>query len=182
MAKAARPAPAAANARGTASAARADTAPRPEVSATATSPYPPEADRRTSEGGKGAGPKSALKGGLGSKGEGPTGGADASKSLRYSVQVHTDEKGLEVLEPIEAESGDEAAQKALAQKNYKGTSIRGVQPYSDPDANSLGGERDAAIMIANAGNDGAIINTLGTEANAKATAELGKADIKELGE
>jgi hypothetical protein len=101
------------------------------------------------DGGKGAGPKSALKGGIGSQGEGAAGGAEATKSLAYSVQIHTDEKGLEVFEPIEAESGDEAAQKALAQKNYKGASVRGVTPYSDPDPNSLGGERDAAIMIQN---------------------------------
>jgi hypothetical protein len=143
---------------------------------------PPPKELRTAEGGKGAGPKSALKGGVGSKGEGPTGGVEGSKNLRYSVQIHTDEKGLEVIEPIDAGSGDEAAQKALAQKNYKGASVRGVTPYSDPDPNSLGGERDAAIMIQNAQNKGAIINTLGTEANAKAVEELGKADVKELGE
>jgi len=141
---------------------------------------PPE-HLRTADGGKGAGPKSALKGGVGSKGEGPT-GMEGTKSLAYSVQVNTDEKGLEVFEPIEAESGDEAAQKALAKKNYVGASIRGVTPYSDPDPNSLGGERDAAIMIANSKNGGSIINSLGTEANAKAVEELGKADIKELGE
>lgn len=125
----------------------------------------------------GPGPKSALKGGAGSRGEG-----NATKKLRYSVQIHTDEKGLEVFEPIDAESGDEAAQKALEKKDYKGASVRGVQPYSDPDPNSLGGERDAAIMIANAENGGNIINTLGTEANAEATERLGKADIEELGE
>jgi hypothetical protein len=59
--------------------------------------------------------------------------------------------------------------------------VRGVTPYSDPDANSLGGERDAAAMIQNAENPGAIVNTLGTEANVEATKKLGKADIKELG-
>lgn len=37
-------------------------------------------------------------------------------------------------------------------------------------------------MYANAENSGGIINTLGTEANAKATKELAKADVKELGE
>jgi len=87
-----------------------------------------------------------------------------------------------VFEPIDADSGDEAAQKALEKKNYRGASVRGVTPYSDPDPNSLGGERDAGIMIGNAENSGAIINTLGTEANAKATEKLGKADITELGE
>jgi hypothetical protein len=143
---------------------------------------PVAAHLRTADGGKGAGPKSALKGGVGSKGEGPTGGAESTKSLRYSVQVHTDEKGLEVFEPIEAESGDEAAQKALEKKNYVGASIRGVQPYSDPDPNSLGGERDAAIMIANSKAGGSIVNSLGTDANTKAVEELGKADVKELGE
>lgn len=148
--------------------------------ADATAPVAPEL--RTADGGKGAGPKSALKGGVGSQGEGPAGGAPATKSNRYSVQCHSDERGLWVEEPIEAESGDEAAQKALAKQSYKGTSIRGVTPYSDPDPNSLGGERDAAIMIANSKNGGSIINSLGTEANAKAVEELGKADVKELGE
>lgn len=137
---------------------------------------------RTAEGGKGAGPKSALKGGVGSAGEGPTGGEGGTKRLRYSVQIHTDEKGLEVFEPIDAESGDEAAKIALEKKNFRGASVRGVTPYSDPDPNSLGGERDAAIMIANAQNGGNIINTLGTEANAEAVEKLGKADISELGE
>lgn len=135
---------------------------------------------RTADGGKGAGPKSALKGGLGSEGEvAPDGG---SKSINYSVQIHTDEKGLEVMEPIEAESGDEAAKIALERKNYKGASVRGVTPYSDPDPNSLGGEREAVNMIKNAVNPGAIINTLGTAANAEATEKLGKADIAELGQ
>lgn len=128
-----------------------------------------------------AGPKSALKGGAGSHGDGPE-GRGATKRLRYSVQVHTDEKGLEVIEPIDAESGDEAAQKALEKKGYSGVSVRGVQPYSDPDPNSLGGEREAANMIRNAENPGAVINTLGTDANAEASKKLGKADIKELGE
>jgi hypothetical protein len=105
----------------------------------------------------------------------------ASKSQVYSVQVHTDERGLEVIE-VSAESGDEAAKKALEKHNYKGTSVRGVTPASDPDPNSLGGERDAETMIRNAENPGAIINTLGTEANAEATEKLGKADIEELGE
>jgi hypothetical protein len=135
---------------------------------------------RTADGGKGAGPKSALKGGLGSDGQPVVG--ETTKKLQYSVQVHTDEKGLEVIEPIDAESGDEAASKALAQKNYRGASVRGVQPYSDPDPNSLGGEREAVNMIRNANNDGNIVNTLGTEANAEATAKLAKADISELGQ
>jgi hypothetical protein len=143
-----------------------------------TAPVAPEL--RTADGGKGAGPKSALKGGLGSDGEQVAG--DVTKKLQYSVQVHTDEKGLEVMEPIDADSGDEAAQKALEQKNYRGASVRGVQPYSDPDPNSLGGEREAVNMIRNAQNGGNIINTLGTEANAEATRKLGEADIKELGQ
>lgn len=126
----------------------------------------------------GAGPPSSLKTGTP---KGGTAGGE-TKRLRYSVQIHTDEKGLEVIEPIDAENGDEAAQKALEKKNYRGASVRGVTPYSDPDPNSLGGERDAGIMIANAENGGNIINTLGTEANAKATEKLGKADISELGE
>ena len=135
---------------------------------------------RTADGGKGAGPKSALKGGLGSDGRPVIG--DQTKKLQYSVQIHTDEKGLEVMEPIDAESGDEAAAKALEQKNFKGASVRGVQPYSDPDPNSLGGEREAVNMIRNANNGGNIINTLGTEANAEAVRKLGQQDIKELGE
>jgi hypothetical protein len=138
------------------------------------------------------GPPSSLETGVGSatgvgaggdyNHEAKGGSADVSKSMTYSVQVHTDEDGLEVFE-IDATSGDEAAQKALAKKNYKGTSIRGVTPASDPDPNSLGGERDASIMIANAENGGdAGINPLGTAANAKAVKELGKADVEELGE
>lgn len=126
-----------------------------------------------------AGPPSSLKTGT------PTGGDSVpeTKKLRYSVQIHTDAEGLEVFEPIEAESGDEAAKIALERKDFRGASVRGVTPYSDPDANSLGGERDAGIMIANAENAGdAGINPLGTEANAEATKALGEADIKELGE
>jgi hypothetical protein len=132
---------------------------------------------RTADGGKGAGPKSVLKGGIGSDAEGAV-----TKKLQYSVQIHTDEKGLEVLEPIDAESGDEAAAKALAKYNYKGASVRGVQPYSDPDPNSLGGEREAVNMIRNANNSGNIINTLGTDANAEATKKLAEQDVKELGQ
>jgi hypothetical protein len=159
--------------------ARAADEERAEANARAVAP--PPAELRTQQGGRGAGPKSALKGGIGSDGEGPDGG-ERTKKLRYSVQVHTDERGLEVLEPVDADSGDEAAQKALAKHNYKGASVRGVTPYSDPDPNSLGGEREAANMIRNAANPGAIVNTLGTEANAEATEKLGKADIGELGE
>lgn len=123
------------------------------------------------------GPKSALK-----TGKVDAGGDRAEKgAIKYSVQVHTDERGLEVIE-VSAMSGDEAAQKALKQHAYKGTSVRGVTPVSDPDANSLGGEREAANMIRNAENPGAVINTLGTDANAEATEKLGKADVKELGE
>lgn len=138
---------------------------------------PVAAEIRTADGGKGAGPKSVLKGGVGSPDE-----AAATKKLQYSVQIHTDEKGMEVLEPIDADSGDEAASKALAKYNYKGASVRGVQPYSDPDPNSLGGEREAVNMIRNANNDGNIINTLGTEANAEATKKLAEQDVKELGQ
>ena len=126
-----------------------------------------------------AGPPSSLKT------KTPTGGRDEGKTtkrLRYSVQIHTDEKGLEVFGPIDAETGDEAAKIALEKKNFRGASVRGVTPYSDPDPNSLGGERDAGIMIANAENQGGIINTLGTEDNAEAVEKLGKADISELGE
>lgn len=112
--------------------------------------------------------------------EGRRGDAEA-KAQEYDVQVHTDEKGLEVFR-FSAESGDEAAKKALEKKGYSGTSIRGVTPASDPDPNSLGGERDASIMIANGENAGGVINTLGTEANAEATKKLGKADIEDLGE
>jgi hypothetical protein len=125
-----------------------------------------------------AGPPSSLKT------ETPQGGVSQPESgkMNYSVQVHTDEKGLEVFEPIAAASGDEAAKIALEKKNFRGASIRGVTPYSDPDPNSLGGERDAGVMIANAENGGNVINSLGTEANAEATEKLGRADISELGE
>jgi hypothetical protein len=132
----------------------------------------------------GPGPDSSLKTGEGSANgalAAPSSpGAVASKGMAYDVQVHTDEKGLEVVR-VTAESGDEAAQKALAQKAYRGTSIRGVTPASDPDANSLGGERDAGIMYANSENGG-LINPLGTPANAVATEKLGHADVSELGE
>lgn len=127
-----------------------------------------------------AGPPSSLKTKepIGANGE----PVSASKGQNYSVQIHTDEKGLEVFEPIAADSGDEAAKIALEKKNFRGASVRGVTPYSDPDANSLGGERDAGIMYANAENGGAVINSLGTEANAEAVEKLGKADVSELGE
>ena len=95
------------------------------------------------------------------------------------MQLHTAENGLEV-KYVTASSGDEAAQKVLAGCGYKGASIRGVTPASDPDPNSLGGERDAAQMISNASNAGAVVNTLGTEANEEATEKLGRADITEL--
>lgn len=97
----------------------------------------------------------------------------------YAVQLHTADKGLEV-KYVSAKSGDEAAQKVLAAEGYKEATIRGITPASDPDANSLGGERDAAQMINNASNGGAIINTLGTDANRVATEKLGAADIEEL--
>lgn len=139
-----------------------------------------------------AGPPSSLKTGEGSptgvsaggatSGEGVRGSREASRGQNYDVQIHTDEKGLEVF-TISAESGDEAAQKALEKKNYKGASVRGVTPSSDPDPNSLGGEREASIMLNNAENHGdAGRDLMGTEANRKATEELGRADISELGE
>jgi hypothetical protein len=150
-----------------------------------------DSDRPVQKAGE-SGPKSSLETGVGS----PTGasaggehdfegrrgeGATKNRSQTYSVQVHTDEDGLEVFE-IDAETGDEAAQKALEKKGYRGASVRGVTPASDPDPNSLGGERDASIMIANAENGPGAYDPLGTEANRKATEELGKKDIEELGE
>jgi hypothetical protein len=140
-----------------------------------------------------AGPPSSLETGIGSTTGASAGGdgnfegthsnasASASKGMDYDVQCHTDEDGLFVLRQT-AESGDEAAQKALATEGYKGMSVRGVTPASDPDPNSLGGERDASIMIANAENQAGGVDPLGTEANRKAVKELGKADIEELGE
>lgn len=133
-----------------------------------------------------AGPKSSLETKQGSANGADSGAAEGaigdSKAMAYDVQIHTDEKGLEVVRQT-AESGDEAAKKALAAKNYRGASVRGVTPATDPDPNSLGGERDAAIMYANAENFGdAGINPLGTEANVEATEKLGKADVTELGE
>lgn len=113
--------------------------------------------------------------------EGRRGSDGSSKSQSYSVQVHDDENGVQV-KYVTAESGDEAAQKVLAAHGYKGASIRGVTPASDPDPNSLGGERDASIMIANAENPAGGADPLGTAANRKAVEGLGKADIKELGE
>ena len=124
------------------------------------------------------GPKSALEGGVGSL---EWAKENAGGKQVYSVQIHTDEKGLQV-KYFPGETGDEAANAALKEKDYHGVSIRGVTPASDPDANSMGGERDAAIMMGNAANNGAVINTLGTEANAEATEKLAKADIKDLGE
>ena len=139
-----------------------------------------------------AGPPSSLKTKEGSltgvsaggatTGEGIRGSQASSKGMGYDVQIHTDEKGLEVVR-VTAESGDEAASKALKQKNYRGASVRGVTPVSDPDPNSLGGERDASIMYNNADNAGdAGINPMGTEANREAREKLGKADVTELGE
>ncbi len=121
------------------------------------------------------GPPSALE-------TGKTGIASVDQepgSQSYAVQLHTADKGLEV-KYVSAKSGDEAAQKVLASEGYKEASIRGITPASDPDANSLGGERDAAIMLTNAKNTGAIVNTLGTPANEKATEGLGSGDVTEL--
>jgi hypothetical protein len=129
-----------------------------------------------------AGPPSSLKTGKAAGADGSDDATSGPRKQQYSVQCHTDERGLFVMEPISAASGDEAAAAALKTEGYKGLSVRGVTPYSDPDANSLGGEREAANMIRNAENGGAVINTLGTQANAEATRKLGKADIKELGE
>ena len=138
------------------------------------------------------GPPSSLETGKGSPTGASAGGetnhegrraseADA-KSQAYDVQCHTDEDGLFV-QRITAASGDEAAQKALKTEGYKGMSVRGVTPATDPDPNSLGGERDASIMISNAENQGdAGRDLMGTKANREATEKLGKADIKELGE
>jgi hypothetical protein len=158
-----------------ASAGAAKPADRPEFSATA-SRQPVVDDSRANDGG--AGPESSLKTGTALGGDS---NVKESGKINYSVQVHTDEKGLEVFEPIAAESGDEAAKIALEKKNYRGASVRGVTPYSDPDPNSLGGERDAGIMIANAESGGEFA-PVQTEANAEAVEKLGKADIKELGE
>ncbi len=145
---------------------------------------PVAADKRTADGGRGKGPKSALEGGKGSIEEAKA----ESGGISYGVQAHSDEavgglkRGVQVIY-VTAKSGDEAALKVReAHKANYGLSIRGVSPASDPDANSMGGERDAAIMVANAFNDGNIINTLGTEANAKATQGLAVADIESLGE
>lgn len=153
---------------------------RPEVSKTASrSPI------QTASAGK-AGPKSSLQTKHGSANGASAGEEEGnrfgdSKAQNYDVQIHTDEKGLEVVR-VSAESGDEAASKALKAKNYRGASVRGVTPATDPDPNSLGGERDAAIMYANAENAGDAIDPLGTEANREATEKLGKADVTELGE
>lgn len=138
------------------------------------------------------GPPSSIETGKGSATGATAGGKQDAEGRRgdstveasaqtYSVQVHTDEDGLEVFE-VSAKSGDEAAEKALAKKGFKGTSIRGVTPVSDPDPNSLGGERDASIMLANAEAPAGVNTFPGTEANAKAVEKLGKGDIKELGE
>ena len=137
------------------------------------------------------GPPSSLETGKGSPTGASAGGEtnhegrraseSEAKSQAYDVQCHTDEDGLFV-QRVTAASGDEAAQKALATEGYKGMSIRGVTPATDPDPNSLGGERDASIMIANAEAPVGVNTFPGTEANAKAVKELGKGDIKELGE
>ncbi len=155
-----------------------------DAAAIATATAPVSAELRTSDGGRGKGPKSALEGGRGSFEE-----ANEDKGgISYGVQAHSNEaigglkKGAQVIY-VTAKSGDEAQLKVReANKANYGLSIRGISPASDPDANSMGAERDAAIMVANATNGGAIINTLGTEANAKATLGLAKADIESLGE
>lgn len=141
-----------------------------------------------------AGPASSLETGKGSLSGASAGGDgdfegrrghrdyDTSKGMDYDVQHHSDEGGLEVTR-VHAESGDDAANQVLKGAKYRGTSIRGVTPASDPDPNSLGGERDASIMLADAENGaGTIAPALGTEANAEAAKKLREADIKELGE
>ncbi len=154
---------------------------RPEFSKTAS--RTPTTDVTSGNGKRG--PKSALEGG-------DTGTASGDrfndgKGQEYSVQVHSDEdvgglkKGLQVLY-VKADSGDEAGLKVRqAHKANFGLSIRGVTPATDPDANSMGGERDAAIMLANA-EAGGEFAPVQTAANAKAVEGLGKADIEDLGE
>lgn len=161
--------------------AEASESPRTEFSPTASrSPVSDDTPQKAGQ----RGPKSALEGGEGSIEQriGETG------EMEMSVQVHSDEaigglkKGLQVLY-VTAKSGDEAGLKVReAHKANYGLSIRGITPASDPDANSLGGERDASIMAGNALNEGHIVNSLGTEANAKATSGLAKADIQDMGE
>lgn len=159
--------------------------------ATATK-QPKAAAKDTGKKAGSTGPASSLETGVGSatgasaggehdfEGRRGTNASNDKGAIEYSVQVHDDENGVQV-KYVTAESGDEAAQKVLADHGYKGASIRGVTPASDPDPNSLGGERDASIMIHNAENPLGGVDPLGTEANRKATEELGKADIKELG-
>jgi hypothetical protein len=130
----------------------------------------------------GKGSATGASAGGGTNFEGRRESGSAARTQAYDVQCHTDDDGLFVLRQT-ASSGDEAAQKALKTEGYKGMSVRGVTPASDPDPNSLGGERDASIMIANAENQGdAGRDLMGTQANREATEKLGKADIKELGE
>ena len=155
---------------------------RPEFSETA-SRKPVVDDSKANDGGRG--PKSALEGGEIGTASGDK--YDNAKAIEYSVQVHSDEevgglkRGLQVLY-VKAESGDEAALKVReAHKANYGLSIRGVTPASDPDANSMGGEREAAIMLANA-KAGGEFAPIQTEANAEMVEELGKADIEDLGE
>lgn len=136
-----------------------------------------DADVKITEAGE-RGPKSSLEGG-----EGSLAYAEATKGSGqvFSVQVHDGAHGLRV-QYYPGDNGDEAANRALAANKYRGTSIRGVTPASDPDANSMGGERDAAIMFANGTSSGNVINTLGTDANVEATKKLAVADVSELGE
>lgn len=101
-----------------------------------------------------------------------------TKGLSYDVATYTGDEGLKVV-TVRAESGDEAAQKVLAMEDYRRASIRGVTPTSDPDPNSLGGERDAGIMFDNADKP-TWVHPLGTEANAEATEKLARGDVTEL--
>lgn len=54
------------------------------------------------------------------------------KGRCYSVQVHTAARGFETLY-VTAETGDDAALKALATHPHADTSIRGISPASEPD-------------------------------------------------
>ncbi len=125
-----------------------------------------------------AGPESALEAGHSVQGVTPT-GAKVSKTMKMDVQVHTGDEGLKVV-TVMAESGDDAANQVLAMEEYRRASIRGITPHTDPDPNSLGGERDAEIMYANGENAGDTFNRLGTDANVEATQRLARGDVTEL--
>lgn len=52
--------------------------------------------------------------------------------MRYSVTIRAADESIHVIEPIEAESGDEAAE--LAHAELEGGSVIGVDAYIDPNA------------------------------------------------